>query len=76
MRIKKIEKRRRDISFLHNVHTGFEAHIASYKMGTWVCFPGLKRQGLEADHSSASNAEVKNTETVSPFPHTPLWRGA
>jgi hypothetical protein len=31
----------------------------SYKMGTGGPFPGVKRQGREADHSPTSSAEVK-----------------
>jgi hypothetical protein len=44
---------------LHVVHTGSGAHPASYPMGTGSSFPGLKRQGREADHSPATSAEVK-----------------
>jgi hypothetical protein len=29
-------------SVLHSVQTGAEAHLASYPMGTWDCFPGGK----------------------------------
>jgi hypothetical protein len=39
-------------------------------------FPGLKRPGLEADHSPPSSADVKNSGAVSPLPHTSSWRGA
>jgi hypothetical protein len=30
--------------------------------------PGIKRQGLEADHSSPTNAEVKNSGALPPLP--------
>jgi hypothetical protein len=42
------------------IQTGSESHPASYTMGTEVLFRGVKRPGLEADHSSPSSAEVKN----------------
>jgi hypothetical protein len=31
----------------------------SYKIGTGGSFPGVKRQGREADHSPPTKAEVK-----------------
>jgi hypothetical protein len=46
-------------SLLHIVQTGSGVQPASYKMGTGSSFPGVKRQGREADHSSPTNAEVK-----------------
>jgi hypothetical protein len=46
-------------SLLHTVQTGSGVHPASYSMGNGVSFPGVKRQGLEADHSPLANAEVK-----------------
>jgi hypothetical protein len=38
-------------------------------MGTEGYFPGLKRPGREADHSSPSIADVKNDVAVPPLPH-------
>jgi hypothetical protein len=46
-------------SLLHVVQTGSGVHPTSYKMGTGSSFPGVKRQGREADHSPATSAEVK-----------------
>jgi hypothetical protein len=46
-------------SLLHIVHTGSGVHPTSYKMGTRCSFPGVKRQGREADHSTPTSAEVK-----------------
>jgi hypothetical protein len=46
-------------SLLHIVQTGSGVHPTSYKMGTVGTFPGLKRQGREADHSPPTSAEVK-----------------
>jgi hypothetical protein len=37
---------------------------------------GTKRQGSEADHSSAISAEVKKTWIYTSTPHTPAWRSA
>jgi hypothetical protein len=58
-------------SLLHIVQTGSEVHPTSYKMGTAGSFPGLKRQGREADHSAPTSAEVKKmwiyTSTPSPY---------
>jgi hypothetical protein len=45
----------------------------------WVpgaLFPGVKRQGCEADCSTSSSAEVKNGGTIPPVPDTSLWCGA
>jgi hypothetical protein len=47
-----------DLSFLHCVQTGSEAHPASYPVGTGSLFMGKKRPGREADHSPPSSAEV------------------
>jgi hypothetical protein len=45
--------------FLHVVQTGSGVHPTSYKMGTGGSFPGVKRQGREAEHSPPPSAEVK-----------------
>jgi hypothetical protein len=45
---------------LHN-QTGSGAHPASYRMSTGSLSPGIKRSGLEADHSPPTSAEVKIT---------------
>jgi hypothetical protein len=47
-------------SLLHIVQTGSGVYPTSYKMGTGGSFPGVKRQGPEADHSPPTSAEVKN----------------
>jgi hypothetical protein len=36
----------------------------------------IKRPGLEADDSSPSSAEVKNSGIIIPLPHMSSWRGA
>jgi hypothetical protein len=46
-------------NFLHVFQTGCGAHPVSYSMGIGGSFPGVKRQGLEADHSPPTSAEVK-----------------
>jgi hypothetical protein len=44
-------------------------------MDTGILFPlGVKRPLHEVDHSSPSNAEVKNGGAISPLPHTSSWR--
>jgi hypothetical protein len=48
-----------NFSLLHIVQTGSGVHPTSYKMGTEGSFPGVKRQGREADHSPPTTAEVK-----------------
>jgi hypothetical protein len=52
------------------------AHPASYPMGTGGSFPGVKRQGREADHSPPARAEVKKTWVYNPLPHKPSWFSA
>jgi hypothetical protein len=47
------------MSLLHIVQTGSVVHPTSYKMGPGGSFPGVKRQGREADHSHPTSAEVK-----------------
>jgi hypothetical protein len=39
-------------------------------MGTGGSFLGVKRQGREAAHSSPTSAEVKQTWSIHPLPHT------
>jgi hypothetical protein len=46
-------------SLLYIVQTGSGVHTTSYKIGIWGSFPGVKRQGLEAEHSPPTSAEVK-----------------
>jgi len=53
-------RQRLGIFFLHRVQTGSGAHAASYPRGTVGSFPGVKRPGLETDHSPPFSAVVKN----------------
>jgi hypothetical protein len=46
-------------SLLHIVQIGSGVHPTSYELGTEGSFPGVKRQGREADHSPPTSAEVK-----------------
>jgi hypothetical protein len=56
----------------HCVQNSSEAHPASYPVGTGSSFPGSKaRPGRDADHSSPSNAEVKNEQELY---SSPTWR--
>jgi hypothetical protein len=45
--------------FFAHVHTGPEAHPASYTVGTGS-FPGVKRPGRGADHPPPPSVEVEN----------------
>jgi hypothetical protein len=42
------------------VQTGSEAHPVSYPMRTGSSFPGVKRQGREADYLLPASADDKN----------------
>jgi hypothetical protein len=37
-------------------------------------YPGVKRQGREADHSLVPRS--RKCGSIDPFPHTPTWRSA
>jgi hypothetical protein len=53
------------ISSILGVQTGSRAHPASYPMGMGGTFPGGKaRQGVDADPSPLSSAEVKNEKEI------------
>jgi hypothetical protein len=58
-----IPRRGKDRSVHHQTKTGSEVHSASYPMGTEESFPGVKRPGNEASHSSPYSEEGKNTYT-------------
>jgi hypothetical protein len=48
-----------EFSLLHVVQTGSRVHPTFYTMGTGALYPGVKRQGREADHLPPTIAEVK-----------------
>jgi hypothetical protein len=52
--------------FLHSVQIGSGAHPASYPIGIWPPFRGIKQPGRKADLSSPSSAETMNES----FPST------
>jgi hypothetical protein len=58
----------RDFSLLYSVQSGSGAHLTSYQMGTGGSFPGIKRPGRGAHHSSPTNAGAKNGGDITPFP--------
>jgi hypothetical protein len=61
--------REQEFSLHHVVQTGSEAHPASYPMGTGGSFHGgVKRPGIEADHSPPASADVKKTWIYTPTP--------
>jgi hypothetical protein len=45
-------------------------------MDTGDCYPGVKRQQREADHSSPPGTEVKNNGAIPSLSHTSSWYGA
>jgi hypothetical protein len=55
---------------LHIVQTGSGVHPTSYKMGTGGTFPGVKRQGREADHSPPNSC--RGQENVDLYIHSPI----
>jgi hypothetical protein len=59
-----------NFSLHRRVQNGSGAHPASYPVGTRALSLGVKRPGREADHSSASSAEVK--ERVELYTHSPI----
>jgi hypothetical protein len=56
------------LSLLHSVQIGSEAHPASIQSVPGEISPGIKRPGLDADHSTPSNTEVKNGEAIRSLP--------
>jgi hypothetical protein len=57
----------RDLSPLHSVQSGAEAHPASYPMGTGCSIPEDKASGREANYSPPSSAQVKDSVVVPPL---------
>jgi hypothetical protein len=43
------------VAFLRRVYTDCGVHPASFEMGTTLSTSGLKRPGLEAEHSSSND---------------------
>jgi hypothetical protein len=48
-----------EFSLLHVVQTGSGVHPTSYRMGTAVLSPGVKRPGRESGQSPPASAEAK-----------------
>jgi hypothetical protein len=59
----------RECSLLYIVQTASGVHQTSYAIGTKGPFPGVKRQGHEADYSPPTSAEVKKTIYTSTPPY-------
>jgi hypothetical protein len=55
-----IPGRGKSFFLIHNFQTDCGAHLASYSVRTGSSFPWVKQPGPEADHSTPSNAQVKN----------------
>jgi hypothetical protein len=65
------------LSLRHRVQNGSGTRPASYPMGSWGSFLGVKRPGHEADYSLPSTTEVKEcVELYLHSPNMPSWRGA
>jgi len=60
------------MSLPHNVHTGSGAHPAPHSVRTGVLSRWLTRPGRDVDHSSKSNAEVKNEWSCTSTPRIHL----
>jgi hypothetical protein len=58
----------RDFSLLHSVQARSESTQPPIQWGPGALSPGIKRPGLEADHSSPSSEEVKNGGAIPPLP--------
>jgi hypothetical protein len=52
----------------HRIQKGSGAHPDSYPMGIRGTFPGVKRPGREADHSSPSSSKVNNAWSYTSSP--------
>jgi hypothetical protein len=61
------DSRQRDISLLHSVQTGSEAHPDSYPWAPEALSPKIEQQRRESDNSFLSSSEIKNRWTyISP----------
>jgi hypothetical protein len=64
-----IPRKGQDFSLLRSLQTGSGAHPTSYAMDIVRLLPlGVKRPGLEADHSPPSSVEIKNDGAIPPLP--------
>jgi hypothetical protein len=57
------------LSLIISVQTGSAAHPAFYPTVTAGFIPGIKRPGLQADHSPPSSTGVKNVANIPQLPH-------
>jgi hypothetical protein len=65
-----------DVPPLHRAQTALRPTQTPMKWAPEALFPGVKLQGLPADHSPPSSAEIKNGGAITPLPHMSLWSGA
>jgi hypothetical protein len=61
---------------LHVFQTGFGGYPASYPMGTESFAPQAMLREPEANHSLQLAPWSRICGSISPFPHTSLWRTA
>jgi hypothetical protein len=59
-------------SLYYRVQTGSEAHSASYIMGTWCSFSGVKRPEREVKHPRPSITELRTRGAILPLPQIRL----
>jgi hypothetical protein len=65
-----------NVCSIHNAQTRSGVHPASHPVVMAALSSGVRRSGLETDHSPPSSAEVKNFGAVPPLPHTFSFHGA
>jgi hypothetical protein len=54
---------------LYRVEVGSGSHPTSFRVGTGILTPGVKRLGHGAEYLPPSCAEVQNGGAISSFPH-------
>jgi hypothetical protein len=57
----------------HSIQTSCGSHPVSYTVGTKALSFGVKQLGHEADHSTPSSAEAKNSWAIPSLPNSSLW---
>jgi hypothetical protein len=62
--------------FLHIIHIRSRVHPNSNQMGNWELFPGVKRQGREAEHWPEAGADGQKLGSIYPLPHKLSWPSA
>jgi hypothetical protein len=66
----------RDFSLFRSVQTGSGVPQSPIQWVPRILSPGVKWQGLEANHSPPASAEVKNGGVIPPLPFKSSWLSA